>query len=108
ALDLFLVRTLSGRLGLHSQCQSLSFTLAALLAKPLVGGYVAGMCPFWVASGALTNIPLPYWFPWVLTVASIAAVTVVEPTMFIGFVLLYLEMSALPPSSSEALATQLA
>lgn len=83
-------------------------TLAALLAKSLVGGYVAGMCPFWLASWALTNIPLPYWFPWVLTVASIAAVTVVEPTMFIGFVLLYLKMSALPPTSSEAFATQLA
>lgn len=84
-------------------------TLAALLAKSLIGGYMAGMCPFWLASLLLTSIPLPYWFPWVLTVTSIAAVTVVEPTMFIGFVLLYLRMSALlPAASTEALATQLA
>lgn len=83
-------------------------TLAALLAKSLVGGYIAGMCPFWLASWLLTAIPLPYWFPWVLTVASIAAVTVAEPTMFIGFALLYLRMSGLRPASSEALATQLA
>jgi hypothetical protein len=34
--------------------------------------------------------------PWILTVASIIAVSVVEPTMFIGFALLYLKMSATP------------
>lgn len=82
-------------------------TLAALLAKSLIGRYVAAMCPFWLASWLLTDIPLRYWFPWVLTVASIAAVTVVEPTIFIGFVLLYSEMSALPPASSEAFAIRL-
>jgi hypothetical protein len=71
-------------------------TLATLLAKSLVGGYVAGMCPFWLASFVRVSVPLPSWFPWILTVASIIGVSVVEPTMFIGFALLYLKMSATP------------
>lgn len=76
-------------------------TLAVLLAKSLVGGYLAGMCPFWLASWTLANVPVPYWFPWVLTGASIAGVTVVEPSMFIGFVLLYSRKSALPATFSD-------
>ena len=62
--------------------------LAALLAKSLIGGYVVGMSPFWLAS----FVPLPFtrWFLWVLRALSIAAVSAVEPVMFIGFVLLYL------------------
>jgi len=70
--------------------------LAALLAKSLIGGYVAGMCPFWLASFVRVTVPLPSWFPWMLTGASIILVSVVEPTMFIGFALLYLKMSATP------------
>ena len=70
--------------------------LAALLAKSLIGGYVAGMCPFWLATFVRVSLPLPSWFPWILTVASIIAVSVVEPTLFIGFALLYLKMSATP------------
>lgn len=70
--------------------------LAALLAKSLVGGYVAGMCPFWLASFIRVSVPLPSWFPWMLTGMSIILVSVVEPTMFIGFALLYLKMSATP------------
>ncbi|HEX4782816.1 MAG TPA: hypothetical protein VH350_00655 [Candidatus Sulfotelmatobacter sp.] len=83
-------------------------TLAALLAKSVLGGYVAGMCPFWLASWIPVNIALPSWFPWVLTVVSISAVIVVEPTMFIGLALLYSRMSAVSPASNEALAGQLA
>lgn len=70
--------------------------LAALLAKSLIGGYVAGMCPFWLASLVRVTEPLPSWFPWMLTAASVILVSVVEPTMFIGFALLYLKMSAAP------------
>jgi hypothetical protein len=69
-------------------------TLAVLLAKSLVGDYFVGMCPFWLASWIPANVPLPFWFPWALTAASIAGVTVVEPTIFIGFVLLYSKKSA--------------
>ena len=69
------------------------FTLAILLIKSLVGGYVAGMCPYWLASWIPANASLPAWFPWLLSAASIAAVIVVEPTMFIGFALLYLRVS---------------
>jgi len=65
--------------------------LAVLLAKSSIGGYVAGMLPFWIASFIPANTPVPSWFPWVLTVASIIGVTIVEPTMFIGFALLYLK-----------------
>jgi hypothetical protein len=77
-------------------------TLAVLLAKSLIGGYVAGMSPFWLASFIPAHAQLPSWFPWTLTTASIAGVTVVEPTMFIGFALLYLRNAAVLPVSSEA------
>jgi hypothetical protein len=66
------------------------------------------MCPFWLASFIPANAQLSAWFLWILTGASIAAVTVVEPTMFIGFVLLYSKKANISPSSSEALARQLA
>jgi hypothetical protein len=38
-------------------------TLAALLAKSLVGGYVAGMCPFWLASWIPANNPAGLMVP---------------------------------------------
>ncbi len=68
--------------------------LAALLAKSVVGGYLVGMLPFWIASHLLAGMLLPAWFPWLLDAASVAGVIVVEPTMFIGFALLYERMSA--------------
>ncbi len=77
-------------------------TLAALLAKSLIGGYVAGMSPFWLASFIPANAQLPSWFPWTLTTASIAGVTVVEPTMFIGFALFYLKNAAVLPSEEPS------
>ncbi|HLM80607.1 MAG TPA: hypothetical protein VK302_08230 [Terriglobales bacterium] len=76
-------------------------TLAALLFKSLVGGYAAGMCPFWLASWISRDAPLPSWFPWLLDAASVGAVIVVEPTMFIGFALLYMRMSTRLPASGE-------
>jgi hypothetical protein len=82
--------------------------LAALLAKSIIGGYVAAMCPFWLTSLIRVTAPLPSWFPWILTVASIIGVTVVEPTMFVGFALLYLKMSALNSAPSKVLTSQLA
>lgn len=83
-------------------------TLAALLAKSLIGGYVVGMFPFWMASFIPADARLPPWFPWTLTTASIAGVNVVEPTMFIGFALLYLKNSAVLPMSSASPTRQLA
>lgn len=83
-------------------------TLAALLAKSLLGGYIAGMCPFWLASYIHASMPLPQWFPWILTAASMIGVSIVEPTMFIGFALLYLKASTLDSAPSKALAGQLA
>ncbi len=83
-------------------------TLATLLAKSLIGGYIAGICPFWLASKIPANVVLPSWFPWVLIVASIAGVTGVEPPMFVGFALLYSRMSLSSPTPSEALSRQLA
>jgi hypothetical protein len=79
--------------------------LAALLAKSLIGGYLAGMCPFWLASWILTNVRMPIWLPWILTVASITGVTVVEPTMFIGFAMLYARRSGSASTSSVAIAS---
>ena len=70
--------------------------LAVLLAKSILGGYIAGMLPFWIARWTLTGTPLPPWFDWLLAAASLVVVTVVEPVMFIGFALLYLKTC--PPS----------
>jgi len=83
-------------------------TLAALLAKSIIGGYVAAMAPFWVASFIPVTAPLPSWFPWILTIASTIGVAVVEPTLFVGFALLYLKMSAANFTPSKALTSQLA
>ena len=82
-------------------------TLAVLLAKSLIGGYLAAMCPFWLASFAPVSVALPSWFHWILTVASIIGVTVVEPTMFVGFALLYLKVSASDSAPSKVLTSQL-
>ncbi len=82
-------------------------TLAALLAKSLVGGYVAGMCPFWLASLVHVAVPLPSWSSWILTGASIVGVTVVEPTLFVGFALLYLKTSTPDSAPSRTLVTML-
>jgi hypothetical protein len=75
--------------------------LGALLAKSLIGGYVAGMSPFWLGS----FIPLPFagWFLWVLRAFSIAAVSAVEPVMFIGFALLYMRMSTVQTAPELAM-----
>jgi len=81
--------------------------LGVLLAKSLIGGYVAGMCPFWLASSVRVSVPIPSWFPWILTIASIIGVTVVEPTMFLGFALLYLKMSVPASATSRVLTSQL-
>jgi len=62
--------------------------LAVLLGKSLIGGYIAAMWPFWLASFIRFAAPVPSWFPWSLTVMSVISVTVVEPTMFIGFAML--------------------
>jgi hypothetical protein len=80
-------------------------TLAILLAKSLIGGYIAGMIPFWLAWWVSPDVRFPSWL---LRVASVAAVTVVEPVMFIGFALLYIRMSTLSPATNEALPRQLA
>jgi hypothetical protein len=75
--------------------------LAVLLFKSVVGGYIAGMLPFWLARFIPANVQVPSWFGWLLTAASVALVTVVEPVMFIGFALLYLKTST-TPSTTQA------
>jgi hypothetical protein len=80
-------------------------TLAILLAKSLIGGYIAGMLPFWLAGWIWAYVRVPWQF---LTIASIAAVTIVEPFMFVGFALLYIRTAALSSASSKGLASQLA
>jgi hypothetical protein len=79
-------------------------TLAILLAKSLIGGYIAGMFPFWLAGWIWAYVRLPLRF---LIVASIAGVTVVEPFMFIGFALLYIKMTAASSASNGEPAFQL-
>jgi hypothetical protein len=77
--------------------------LAALVCKSYIGGYIAGLAPYWLAGWIWAGVPLPSWFPWLLQVASICAVTLVEPPMFIGFALLYLRQSAASPAKAEQL-----
>jgi hypothetical protein len=74
-------------------------TLAILLAKSLILGYVAGMLPFWLTSWVWPYVRSPWWLP---PAGSIVAVTLVEPFMFIGFATLYLKISASSPASREA------
>jgi hypothetical protein len=66
------------------------------------------MAPFWLVSFIPANAQLPSWFPWALTAASIAGVTVIEPTLFIGFALMYLQLAAVLPILSGAPNRQLA
>jgi hypothetical protein len=87
--------------------QGMWLTLVALLAKSLIGSYIAAMLPFWLASLIRVSAPMPSWFPWILTVASIIGVTAIEPTMFVGFALLYLKTSPQCSASSKVLTTQL-
>ena|SRR5579864_2154567 len=68
--------------------------LVILLLKSVMGGYVAAMLPFWLARLIFSSVQLPPGFGWVLTAASVAAVTTVEPLMFIGFALLYVKTTA--------------
>ena len=75
-------------------------TLAILLAKSLIGAYIAGMFPFWLAGWIWAYVRLPRQF---LAVVSIAGVTAVEPFMFIGFALLYVRMSVSSSTSREVL-----
>jgi len=82
-------------------------TLAALLAKSLIGGYIAGMCPFWLASFIQFSALPPSWFRWILTIASMIVVAVIEPTMFVGFALLYLKMPAPDSAPGKVLTPQL-
>jgi hypothetical protein len=68
--------------------------LTGLLSKSLIGGYIAGALPFWLRIWLWSSIQLPIWL---VIVGSLAAVTVVEPTLFIGFALMYLRSSAGSP-----------
>ena len=79
--------------------------LAILLAKSLIGGYVAGMLPFWLAGWLWPYLRLPFWS---LSIASIAAVIAVEPYMFIGFAMMYTMRSTPPSTQTSALAQQFA
>lgn len=74
--------------------------LAVLLGKTAIGGYVAGMLPFWLAAWFLTGARVPWWFENALMVLSIAGVSAIEPMLFIGFTLLYENQSALIPSEA--------
>jgi len=77
-----------------------------LLTKSLVGGYVAAMVPFWLARWLpLGDLELSSWFSWFLTAASVTAVTLVEPVMFIGFAQLYLQTTASEKSFVQRSAT---
>src|SRR6202007_3000165 len=50
-------------------------TLLALLSKSLIGGYVAGMSPYWLASWLLAGKPAPFDLTWLLAIISAGAVT---------------------------------
>jgi hypothetical protein len=62
--------------------------LALLLSKWLIAGYLAGILPVCIRIWIWNYVRLPVW---VATAASLAAVSAVEPTLFVGLALLYLE-----------------
>ena len=68
--------------------------LAVLIFKAVGGGYIAARLPFWLVHWIRESIPLPAWAGWAAWITSVVAITVVEPTLFIGFTLLYLRESA--------------
>jgi hypothetical protein len=77
------------------------------IAKFLIGGYIVGMfeCSpsgWLVGFGPMFDCPLR-----VLTVPSLAGVTVVQPFLFTGFALLHIKMTALSSASNVGLAGQL-
>jgi hypothetical protein len=76
--------------------------LAALVVKSVWGGYIAGIIPYWIASNIAWKVPPPWWFSWVLMGLSIAAVTAIEPYMFVGFALLYLRSAPATELRGEA------
>jgi hypothetical protein len=76
--------------------------LAVLLSKSLIGGYVAAMFPFWLAGWLWAYVRLPRWFP---ELASITAVSFVEPFMFVGLALLYLKTSMPRAASTDVRST---
>jgi hypothetical protein len=65
--------------------------LAALVAKSLVAGYIAAALPFWLAAWATAGVPQPWWLGWVLDALAVVGVSTVEPLLFIGFSLIYLQ-----------------
>jgi hypothetical protein len=75
-------------------------TLSVLLLKSVLGGYIAAMLPFWVATWIWEYVQLPAWF---LTLSSYIGVTLVEPFIFIGFALLYVRSSTAADQSSVEL-----
>jgi hypothetical protein len=79
--------------------------LAILLAKSMIGAYIAGMVPYWLAPWVWNFVQVPSWL---LTMASIAGVVVVEPYMFIGFALLYTKLSPESTTPSDLVVRQLA
>ena len=60
------------------------------------------MVPYWLASHIAWTVPPPWWFGWVLMGLSIAAVTAIEPYMFVGFALLYLRSAPATELRGEA------
>jgi hypothetical protein len=79
--------------------------LAILLAKSLIGGYIAGMLPFWLAGWLWPYLRLPWWS---VSIASLAAVITIEPYMFIGFAMLYTNTPTPPSRQTSALAQRFA
>ena len=68
------------------------FDQLPLVAKSIIDGYVAATCPFWLAQFMRVTASVLSLFPWILTTVSVNGVSVVEPTMFVGFALLDLKM----------------
>jgi len=76
--------------------------LVALLLKSVAGSYIMAIAPFWIAGHVFGQhfVPVREW--WVLTALSFLGVLVVEPTMFIGFALLYIRSTQPLPEPFKA------
>ena len=77
------------------------WTILLVLVIEYVGGSLAAAWfPFWVADLVLRDLPNPMWLNWVLYACSIFASALIQPTMFVGFALLYLRTKAVQQTKS--------
>jgi hypothetical protein len=76
--------------------------LAVLLLESIGGSYLAAVAPYYVAQVLFRYMPAPTWLPLALYGLAILGGALIQPTMFIGFAVLYLHEKDLRPLPESA------